>query len=78
MDAKSRGRPLFGISVTPYAEQYGQIIEQAAAAERGGLDLVGIQDHPYQRRFLNTFALIGALLARTQTLRFFPDVASRA
>ncbi len=67
-----------GISVTPDAEQYGQIVEQVAAAERGGLDLVGIQDHPYQRRFLDTFALIGDLLARTKTMRFFPDVASRA
>jgi alkanesulfonate monooxygenase SsuD/methylene tetrahydromethanopterin reductase-like flavin-dependent oxidoreductase (luciferase family) len=46
------------------------------AAERGGLDVVGIQDHPYQRRFLDTFALIADLLARTSRLRFFPDVAN--
>jgi alkanesulfonate monooxygenase SsuD/methylene tetrahydromethanopterin reductase-like flavin-dependent oxidoreductase (luciferase family) len=38
--------------------------------------LVGIQDHPYQRRFLDTFVLIGDLLARTERIRFFPDVAS--
>ncbi len=69
-------RLLFGISVTPYAEQYAEIVRQVLAAERGGLDLVGIQDHPYQRRFLDTFALIGDLLARTERLRFFPDVAS--
>ena len=67
---------LFGISVTPYAGAYPQILEQVLAAERGGLDVVGIQDHPYQRRFLDTFALIGDLLARTERLRFFPDVAS--
>lgn len=46
------------------------------AAERGGLDLIGIQDHPYQRRFLDTFALIADLAARTQRIRFFPDVAN--
>jgi len=69
-------RPTFGISVTPYAETYPRIVEQVAAAERLGLDAVGIQDHPYQRRFLDTFALIGDLLARTTRLRFFPDVAS--
>jgi alkanesulfonate monooxygenase SsuD/methylene tetrahydromethanopterin reductase-like flavin-dependent oxidoreductase (luciferase family) len=45
-------------------------------AERTGFELVGIQDHPYQRRFLDTFALIADLLARTSRLRFFPDVAS--
>ena len=60
----------------PYAEAYPQIVEQVLAAERSGFDLVGIQDHPYQRRFLDTFALIADLLARTSRLRFFPDVAS--
>lgn len=65
-----------GISVTPTAAAYPQIVDQVLAAERGGLDLVGIQDHPYQRRFLDTFALIGDLLGRTSRLRFFPDVAS--
>jgi len=69
-------RPASGISVTPNASAYHEIVAQVLAAERGGLDLVGIQDHPYQRRFLDTFALIGDLLARTTRLRFFPDVAS--
>jgi alkanesulfonate monooxygenase SsuD/methylene tetrahydromethanopterin reductase-like flavin-dependent oxidoreductase (luciferase family) len=68
--------PAFGLSVTPLASEYPRIVEQVLAAERGGLDLVGIQDHPYQRRFLDTFALIADLLARTSRLRFFPDVAS--
>ena len=68
--------PLFGISVTPIADAYPQLVAQVMTAERTGLDLVGIQDHPYQRRFLDTFALIADLLARTSRLRFFPDVAS--
>ncbi len=75
-EQQTLSRPLFGISVTPYAESYPRIVEQVLAAERLGLDIVGIQDHPYQRRFLDTFALIGDLLARTTRLRFFPDVAS--
>ena len=70
------GQPWFGISVVPFAAAHRDIVEQVLAAERGGLDLVGIQDHPYQRRFLDTFALIADLLARTSRLRFFPDVAS--
>jgi alkanesulfonate monooxygenase SsuD/methylene tetrahydromethanopterin reductase-like flavin-dependent oxidoreductase (luciferase family) len=70
-------RPLqFGISVTPYAEAYPQIVQQVLTAERAGFELLGIQDHPYQRRFLDTFSLIADLLARTSRLRFFPDVAS--
>jgi alkanesulfonate monooxygenase SsuD/methylene tetrahydromethanopterin reductase-like flavin-dependent oxidoreductase (luciferase family) len=66
----------FGISVVPVAADYPQIVQDVLLAEREGLDLVGIQDHPYQRRFLDTFALIADLLARTARLRFFPDVAS--
>jgi alkanesulfonate monooxygenase SsuD/methylene tetrahydromethanopterin reductase-like flavin-dependent oxidoreductase (luciferase family) len=46
------------------------------AADRFGLDLVGIQDHPYQRRYLDTFLLLADLLARTSRLSFFPDVAN--
>jgi alkanesulfonate monooxygenase SsuD/methylene tetrahydromethanopterin reductase-like flavin-dependent oxidoreductase (luciferase family) len=62
--------------VTPLADAYAQIVDQVLAAEAAGLDLVGIQDHPYQRRFVDTFALIANLLARTSRLTFFPDVAS--
>ena len=67
---------LFGISVVPVAAAHRDIVAQVLAAERGGLDLVGIQDHPYQRRFLDTFALIADLLARTSRIRIFPDVAN--
>jgi alkanesulfonate monooxygenase SsuD/methylene tetrahydromethanopterin reductase-like flavin-dependent oxidoreductase (luciferase family) len=77
--ADSPGLPrrlLFGISVTPFADSYNEIVEQVLAAEEGGLDLVGIQDHPYQRRFLDTFLLMADLLARTKRLTFFPDVAN--
>ena len=65
-----------GLFVNPSADRYSETLAIVEAAERGGLDLIGIQDHPYQRRFLETFALIGDLLARTTQLRFFPDVAN--
>jgi alkanesulfonate monooxygenase SsuD/methylene tetrahydromethanopterin reductase-like flavin-dependent oxidoreductase (luciferase family) len=68
--------PLFGIFPTPNAAELDSVIEQVLAAERAGLDLVGIQDHPYQRRFLDTFSLIAFLAARTERIRFFPDVAN--
>lgn len=66
----------FGISVVPVAAAHADVVAQVLAAERGGLDLVGIQDHPYQRRFLDTFLLIADLMARTERIRFFPDVAN--
>jgi alkanesulfonate monooxygenase SsuD/methylene tetrahydromethanopterin reductase-like flavin-dependent oxidoreductase (luciferase family) len=76
LSADARRRPEFGFFLTPEASSYPELVREAEAAERGGLDLIGIQDHPYQRRFLDTFALIADLLARTERLRFFPDVAN--
>ncbi|HUG49282.1 MAG TPA: LLM class flavin-dependent oxidoreductase [Candidatus Limnocylindria bacterium] len=70
-------RPLsFGIFPVPSAQDHAQLVDQVLAAERLGLDVVGIQDHPYQRRFLDTFSLIADLLARTSRITIFPDVAN--
>ncbi|HEY7629243.1 MAG TPA: LLM class flavin-dependent oxidoreductase [Thermoleophilaceae bacterium] len=65
-----------GLFVNPSAGAYRDTLAMVEAAERGGLDLIGIQDHPYQRRFLETLMLIADLLARTERLSFFPDVAN--
>jgi alkanesulfonate monooxygenase SsuD/methylene tetrahydromethanopterin reductase-like flavin-dependent oxidoreductase (luciferase family) len=45
-------------------------------ADEGGLQLVGIQDHPYQGRFVDAFALVATLLAETRRISFFTDVAN--
>ena len=68
--------PVFGIFPTPNAADLEQIEQQVLIADREGLDLVGIQDHPYQRRFADTWSLIPYLAARTERIRFFPDVAN--
>jgi alkanesulfonate monooxygenase SsuD/methylene tetrahydromethanopterin reductase-like flavin-dependent oxidoreductase (luciferase family) len=66
----------FGVFLSPDAGRCEDVLDQALAAEAAGLDLVGIQDHPYQRRFLDTWVLIGHLLARTTRIRVLPDVAN--
>jgi alkanesulfonate monooxygenase SsuD/methylene tetrahydromethanopterin reductase-like flavin-dependent oxidoreductase (luciferase family) len=66
----------FGVSVLPSVQPLAAHVELVHAAEAGGLDLVGIQDHPYQPGYVDTLALIGVLLARTDRLRIFPDVAN--
>jgi alkanesulfonate monooxygenase SsuD/methylene tetrahydromethanopterin reductase-like flavin-dependent oxidoreductase (luciferase family) len=63
-----------GAFVVPSADE--DVLEQVLAAERAGLELVGIQDHPYQRRFFDTFALFAFLAARTERVRLFPAVAN--
>ncbi|HEY3018600.1 MAG TPA: LLM class flavin-dependent oxidoreductase, partial [Solirubrobacteraceae bacterium] len=66
----------FGVFVVPDAAGRDATVEQVERADRAGLDLVGIQDHPYQRRFLETFSLLAFLAARTSRIRLFPDVAN--
>lgn len=71
------GRPLaFGVFASPEATKLSETLAVADAADAAGLDLIGIQDHPYQARFLDTWALLGAVLARTERVHVFPDVAS--
>ncbi len=70
------GRDLeFGASVAPLADPPDFAKRVSVAADRVGLNLVGIQDHPYQRRFLDTWTLISTLVPVTDRIRFFPDVA---
>lgn len=68
--------PLFGLFPSPQADDHAQVVRMVQLAEQAGLDLIGVQDHPYQRRFLDTFVLIADLLARTERIRIFPDVAN--
>lgn len=71
------GRQLeFGLSIVPASEDLDLARTLARRADELGLDLIGVQDHPYQRRFLETWALLADLLARTERIRAFPDVAN--
>jgi alkanesulfonate monooxygenase SsuD/methylene tetrahydromethanopterin reductase-like flavin-dependent oxidoreductase (luciferase family) len=65
-----------GISIIPYADSLDRNRELVRVADEGGLAFVGIQDHPYQRHFLDTWSLIPALLAETKRISFFTDVAN--
>src|SRR5918996_1499143 len=61
------GRPLeFAISIVPASADAELARALARRADELGLDLVGIQDHPYQVRFLDTWALLADLLARSE------------
>ena len=71
------GRPIeFGYSIIPNASEYPSLAGTARLADELGFDLLGIQDHPYQWRFLDTWTLISVLAAQTSRIRLFPDVAN--
>jgi alkanesulfonate monooxygenase SsuD/methylene tetrahydromethanopterin reductase-like flavin-dependent oxidoreductase (luciferase family) len=44
--------------------------------DAAGLEFIGIQDHPYNATFLDTWTLIATLTQATQRIRFFPNVAN--
>ena len=71
------GRPItFGIFPVPNAAGLDSVFEAARIADEGGLDLIGIQDHPYQRRYVDTWTLMTAVALRTQRITIFSDVLS--
>ncbi len=66
----------FGLSLPPSVADVERVRELALLADASGLDLLGIQDHPYVSQFLDTMSLIAVLLAETRRLHLFPNVAS--
>ena len=69
------GRDLtFGYFLVPNAAD--PLLDTAREIESRGLDWIGVQDHPYQRRFVDTWSLLGAIAAVTTRVGFFPDVAN--
>jgi alkanesulfonate monooxygenase SsuD/methylene tetrahydromethanopterin reductase-like flavin-dependent oxidoreductase (luciferase family) len=63
-----------GIFVVPDATDPESTVERILAADRSGLDLIGVQDHPYQRRFFDTWTLLAYVAGRTERVRLLPDV----
>jgi alkanesulfonate monooxygenase SsuD/methylene tetrahydromethanopterin reductase-like flavin-dependent oxidoreductase (luciferase family) len=60
----------------PNAVDYPALARATRLADEVGFEFAGFQDHPYQRRFLDTWTLISALGAQTSRIRVFPDVAN--
>jgi alkanesulfonate monooxygenase SsuD/methylene tetrahydromethanopterin reductase-like flavin-dependent oxidoreductase (luciferase family) len=76
MRAERSARDLsFGVSITP-RNDVALVRELAVAADSAGLDLIGLQDHPYNADYLDAIAFAGDLLHRTQAVTVFTDVAN--
>src|SRR5438445_288063 len=67
--------PVFGLSITPYSSNLENIFKLTKTADDLGLDIIGIQDHPYNGSFFDTWTLISTLAASTRRIRYFPDVS---
>ena len=65
----------FGGNLDPVAD-FERAAATARAIESAGLEFIGIQDHPYQRRFFDTWTLMSALVPLTTRVHFVTDVAN--
>jgi alkanesulfonate monooxygenase SsuD/methylene tetrahydromethanopterin reductase-like flavin-dependent oxidoreductase (luciferase family) len=63
----------FGYFLIPNATD--PLLATAQEVERLGLDYIGVQDHPYQRRYVDTWTLLSMIAAGTTRVGVFPDVA---
>ena len=69
------GLPIkFGYFLIPNAD--APLLAVAREVEQLGLDYIAVQDHPYQRRFLDTWTLLSMIAATTSRIGLFPDVAN--
>ncbi|MGW3246981.1 LLM class flavin-dependent oxidoreductase [Streptomyces sp. NPDC001070] len=76
MNTTDRPQPLrFGLSLDPDAGRLPETLELAAAADAAGLDLLALQDHPYQPEHLDALTLAAHVAARTSRISLFTDVA---
>jgi alkanesulfonate monooxygenase SsuD/methylene tetrahydromethanopterin reductase-like flavin-dependent oxidoreductase (luciferase family) len=73
--ASGHSRFTFGININPYSAEAEKAFALAREADDLGIDMIGIQDHPYNGSFLDTWTLISTLAASTKRVRFFPNVA---
>jgi alkanesulfonate monooxygenase SsuD/methylene tetrahydromethanopterin reductase-like flavin-dependent oxidoreductase (luciferase family) len=67
--------PLFGINITPSANGADNAFEIARISDNMGIDLISVQDHPYNGSFFDTRTLITALAVSTKNIHFMTNVA---
>ncbi|WKZ51318.1 MAG: LLM class flavin-dependent oxidoreductase [Anaerolineales bacterium] len=64
----------FGYFLIPTVD--APLLSIAQEVERLGLDYIAVQDHPYQRRFVDTWTLLSMIAAKTSRIGLLPDVTN--
>ncbi|MGD9711105.1 MAG: LLM class flavin-dependent oxidoreductase [Thermomicrobiales bacterium] len=66
----------FGFFLDPTIGDPQRTLEIGQNLENLGYDIIGIQDHPYQPRHFDALSLAAFILAQTERIVVFPDVAN--
>jgi alkanesulfonate monooxygenase SsuD/methylene tetrahydromethanopterin reductase-like flavin-dependent oxidoreductase (luciferase family) len=66
--------PVFGINVDPSTVNLEAALRRVRLADESDVELVTIQDHPYNPEFLDTWTLLTFLASRTERVRFTTNV----
>jgi alkanesulfonate monooxygenase SsuD/methylene tetrahydromethanopterin reductase-like flavin-dependent oxidoreductase (luciferase family) len=70
-------RPIqFGYFLIPNADE--PLLDTARELDRLGYDYIGVQDHPYHKRYVETWTLLAMIAAQTSRVKLFTDVANLA
>ncbi|MFD7866647.1 LLM class flavin-dependent oxidoreductase [Streptomyces sp. NPDC057682] len=67
---------LFGAVLVPGAGYAAETVALARVADRAGLDLVSVPDHPYRPELLDAWMTLAVIAASTTRVRVFPNVAN--
>src|SRR5216684_5557269 len=67
---------LFGLNIDPAQKNLQLAYSLATIADSVQLDFIGIQDHPYNATFFDTWTLLTFLASRTQHVRLLPNVVN--
>lgn len=68
----------FAVFITPSADAVDHTVRLAVLSETVGFDMVAVQGHPYQDRFLDCWTLLTWIAARTQRVRVMSSVLNLA
>jgi alkanesulfonate monooxygenase SsuD/methylene tetrahydromethanopterin reductase-like flavin-dependent oxidoreductase (luciferase family) len=67
---------LFGADIDPASDDPQETFARAKTADQHHLDLITIQDHPYNRNFFETWTLMTALATATERIHIGSNVLS--
>jgi len=69
-------KPVFGIEISTAVDAAQEALRHAVQADRDGLDLVTVSDHPYIAARLDAYSIIGMVLGRTTAVAGLVNVTN--